>query len=228
LSRVEDENTGEILLNELRVPVPGSVIDEAKAVAATLGEAAIDNFPTVDGLQLSGSDTADRLIRRTWEPAMAVTGADGFPNLQAAGNVLRPFTSLKLSFRLPPTCNSAAAAEAVHKALTSDPPSGATVSFYDTEAADGWAAPPVKAWLSDALDTASRACFGAKSDAVGEGGTIPFMSMLGVRVPDAQIVATGVLGPGSNAHGPDEFLDIATAVKLVAALGMVLDTHSRL
>jgi acetylornithine deacetylase/succinyl-diaminopimelate desuccinylase-like protein len=228
LSRVEDETDGEILLDELRVPVPWSVVEDAKAVAATVGDEIIRDYPIVDGLRLSGSDTADRIIRRTWEPALSVIGADGFPSLEAAGNVLRPFTSLQLSFRLPPTCDSGSAAEAITETLMADPPSGADVTFELQGGADGWAAPPMKEWLVEALDTASAGCFGRKSASIGEGGSIPFMAMLGDRMPDAQIVLTGVLGPGSNAHGPNEFLDIDTAVKLVAAIGVVLDIHSRL
>jgi acetylornithine deacetylase/succinyl-diaminopimelate desuccinylase-like protein len=228
ISRVEDETNGEILLDELRVPVPWSVVEEARSVAATVGESVVRDYPTVDGLELAGSDTADRILRRTWEPALAVTGADGFPTLKAAGNVLRPFTSFRLSFRLPPTCDSEIAAEAVTRALTTDPPSGAEVTFETDGLADGWAAPPLREWLTDALDEASLGCFGLPAAGIGEGGTIPFMAMLGSRMPEAQIVATGVLGPGSNAHGPNEFLDIDTAVKLVAAIGVVLDTHSRL
>jgi acetylornithine deacetylase/succinyl-diaminopimelate desuccinylase-like protein len=228
LSRVEDEATGEIVLDELRVPVPWSVVEDAKSVASALGDSVIRDYPTVEGLRLSGSDPADRIVRRTWEPALSVIGADGFPSTEAAGNVLRPFTSLQLSFRLPPTCSSESAAKAISDALTTDPPSGAEVTFELQGTADGWAAPSMKEWLVDALDTASVGSFGRKSASTGEGGSIPFMAMLGDRMPDAQIVLTGVLGPGSNAHGPNEFLDIDTAVKLVASIGVVLDIHSRL
>jgi acetylornithine deacetylase/succinyl-diaminopimelate desuccinylase-like protein len=225
LSRIEDQSTGEVLLDELRVPVPWSAVEEAKHVASMIGDMAVGQFPLVEGMRLAGSDVADRLVRRTWEPAMSVTGAEGLPPILSAGNVLRPFTSLQVGFRLPPTCDSAVAAAAIERAFTTDPPYGAEVTFEVQGAADGWAAPKHKEWLTAALDEASTACYGKPSSSFGEGGSIPFMSMLGTRMPEAQIVATGVLGPGSNAHGPNEFLDLETAVKLTASLGMLLDAE---
>jgi acetylornithine deacetylase/succinyl-diaminopimelate desuccinylase-like protein len=227
LSRVEDEQTGEILLDELKVPVPPSEVSAARAVADVLGEATVGEFPLVEGMRLSGDDAVELLLRRTWEPSMSVVGAEGLPSLQAAGNVLRPFTSLQLSFRLPPNCDSEKAALAVEHALTSDPPYGARVTFDAEGPADGWAATPLEPWLAEAVDAASLGCFGNPSGTVSEGGTIPFMAMLGKSFPRTQILATGVLGPGSNAHGPNEFLDIPTAVKLTASLGMVLDAQAR-
>ncbi|MGO9342125.1 MAG: M20/M25/M40 family metallo-hydrolase [Acidimicrobiales bacterium] len=227
LSRVEDEKTGEVLLDALKVPVPSGAAEEAETVAAMVGEEAVGVFPVVDGLELVGSSTADRLVRRNWKPAMSVTGAEGLPSLVSAGNVLRPFTSLQLGFRLPPTCDSHAAAEAIERALVSDSPYGAEVTFELQSAADGWAAPALDKWLDAAVDEASIGCFGNPFGIVGEGGSIPFMGMLGERFPGTQILATGVLGPGSNAHGPNEFLDIAMAVKLTAAIGLVLDAQSR-
>jgi len=227
LSRVEDEGTGEILLDELKVPIPPGVAEDAEAVAAMVGEEAVGVFPVVGGLELVGTTTADRLVRRNWEPAMSVTGAEGLPSLVSAGNVLRPFTSLQLGFRLPPTCDSHAAADAIERALVADPPYGAEVTFELQSAADGWAAPPLDKWLDAAVDAASIGSFGNPFGIVGEGGSIPFMGMLGERFPGTQILATGVLGPGSNAHGPNEYLDIPMAVKLTAAIGLVLDAQSR-
>jgi acetylornithine deacetylase/succinyl-diaminopimelate desuccinylase-like protein len=227
LSRIEDDKTGDILLDELKVAIPPGAATEAEALAEMLGEEAVGIFPAVDGLRLTGTGTADRLVRRNWEPAMSVVGAEGLPSIVSAGNVLRPFTSLKLGFRLPPTCDSQVAAQAVERVLTSDPPYGAEVTFELQSAADGWAAPNLEKWLEVSVNAASLGCFGKPFGIVGEGGTIPFMGMLGERFPDAQILATGVLGPGSNAHGPNEYLDVPTAVKLTAAIGLVLDAQSR-
>lgn len=226
LSRVEDEATGEILLPELRTPVSLTVVDEADRLAKVVGESTVGPFPTVDGLELTGADAAERLIRRSWEPSLSVVGAEGLPALLDAGNVLRPYTSLRLSFRLPPTCDSKRAADAVQRVLTADPPYGAEVTFDDLESADGWAGPELAPWLREALDSASKSCFGSPSGSIGEGGSIPFMGMLGERFPGAQIVATGVLGPGSNAHGPNEYLEIPMAVKLTAAMSMLLESEA--
>jgi acetylornithine deacetylase/succinyl-diaminopimelate desuccinylase-like protein len=57
---------------------------------------------------------------------------------------------------------------------------------------------------------------------MGEGGTIPFMAMLGQKYPQAQFLITGVLGPHSNAHGPNEFLHLGYAKKLTACVADVL------
>ena len=156
---------------------------------------------------------------------MSVVGAEGLPPLHLAGNVLRPYTTLQLGFRLPPDCDSAAAGRALERVLTADPPYGAKVTFKLDHSADGWVGPERAAWLSDATDEASVAFFGNRSASVGEGGSIPFMAMLKDRFPGAQILATGVLGPGSNAHGPNEFLDIPTAEKLTASLGRILEAQ---
>jgi acetylornithine deacetylase/succinyl-diaminopimelate desuccinylase-like protein len=227
LSRVEDEQTGEILLDELRVPVAKEILDAARKLANTVGDESVGPYPTVEGLKLLGADNAERIVRKTWEPAMSVTGAGGLPDLSVAGNVLRPYTSLALSFRLPPTCDSSKAAEVITNALTSDPPYGAKVTFDVNGTADGWAAPKMHTWLAEAVDEASTACFQKPSGIVGEGGSIPFMWMLSGRFPATQFLATGVLGPESNAHGPNEFLDVAMAKKLTAAVGLILDGECR-
>jgi acetylornithine deacetylase/succinyl-diaminopimelate desuccinylase-like protein len=227
LSRVEDERTGEILLDELHVPVPEFAVENARKVAELVGEAAFGQFPLVEGMWLPGEDIVERLINRTWKPSLSLIGAAGLPSLELAGNVLRPFTSLQLGFRLPPGCDSEKAASALQRVLTSDPPYGARVTFENLSYSDGWWARPFEPWLEEALDTASLGCFGQPSASVSEGGSIPFMAMLGKRFPETQILATGVLGPGSNAHGPNEFLDLPTAVKLTASLGIVLEAQAR-
>ncbi|MCU1488657.1 MAG: peptidase, partial [Acidimicrobiaceae bacterium] len=222
LSRVEDERTGELLLAELHVETPAHRRREIEEVAAELGEAAPGLFPTVPGLMLSGSDPADRLERVTWGPALAVTGAAGLPALADAGNVLRPFTAVKLSFRLPPTCDAARAAAALERVLTADPPSRATVRFELEAPADGWDAPEPASWLAGAARSASLAYFGAPPRHVGLGGSIPFMADLGKRYPGVQFLATGVLGPASNAHGPNEALHVPTAKAITAAIAHVV------
>ena len=153
-------------------------------------------------------------------------GADGLPAIADAGNVLRPRTSLKLSLRLPPPVDGAAAAKALKRLLEADPPHGATVRFESDEGATGWNAPPTAPWLERALDEASRKFYGKPAAAMGEGGTIPFMAMLGKHFPEAQFLITGVLGPHSNAHGPNEFLHIPYATKLTACVATVLAAHA--
>ncbi|MBO0892930.1 MAG: peptidase M20, partial [Acidimicrobiales bacterium] len=173
-----------------------------------------------------GSDAEDRLVSSTWKPSVAVTGADGLPPVSRAGNVLRPLTRVKLAVRLPPTCDAARAADALGRALCTDPPYGAEVRFHLEAADDGWNAPAEPRWLAAALEEASSAAYGASAGRLGEGGSIPFISMLAHRFPGSDLVVTGVLGPGSNAHGPNEFLHLPMAQQLTAAMASLLDAHA--
>jgi acetylornithine deacetylase/succinyl-diaminopimelate desuccinylase-like protein len=162
------------------------------------------------------------VLNRSWRPMLAVTGADGLPAPASAGNVLRPKTALALSLRLPPTLAADAAARTLKGLLEADPPYGAGVTFNYGQAATGWHAPQTAPWLERAIDAASLARYGKPAMWVGEGGTIPFMAMLGVKFPRAQFLITGVLGPHSNAHGPNEFLHLDYAAKLTAAVADVV------
>jgi acetylornithine deacetylase/succinyl-diaminopimelate desuccinylase-like protein len=166
------------------------------------------------------------LRARTWEPALAYVGADGLAPVETAGNVLRASTAMKLAFRLPPTADAAAAAEAVRSVLSADPPTGATVEVEVRQVGPGWNAPPFEPWLVDALAAASQQAHGTPARTIGEGGSIPFMGMLGERFPTAQFLITGVLGPGSNAHGPNESLHVPYAIRLTEAVAHVLDAHA--
>ena len=185
-----------------------------------------EDFGLVGDLQLMETDPAAGLLARTWDAALAVTGADGLPPTAAAGNVLRPYTALKLSLRLPPTADSAAAAAELRDTLLADPPLGASVTLDGVDAADGWDAPDLAPWLAGALQQATRARFGRSLQLYGEGGSIPFLPALTEMFPQAQFVVTGVLGPGSNAHGPNEFLHLAYAEKLTGCLVEVLNAEA--
>ncbi len=228
LDRLEDAVTGDVLVPELRVDPPAWAVDAGREQAAALDASDGDEvpFPVVDGLELDGVDTTDRVMRNAWQASVAVVGADGMPPPAEAGSVLRPFTSLKLVIRIPPTCDPAVAMAAVARVLTEDPPSGAEVTWEAGMAAGGWAAVPLAPWLAEALEQASQTCFANPAARLGEGGTIPFMRWLAERFPDAQVLAAGVLVPGSNAHGPDESLHLPTAERLTGALALVLDAHA--
>jgi acetylornithine deacetylase/succinyl-diaminopimelate desuccinylase-like protein len=222
LARIEDAATGDLLLPELATELPEHRRREIAEVAAEFGEAAAGSFPSVGGLELAGADAAERVERGTWRASLAFIGIDGVPAVRDGGNVLRPFTTAKLSVRLPPTVDAALAARALEKALTSAPPSGARVTVEFEEPATGWDAPAPSDWLREALDDASLACFGAPARSMGLGGSIPFMAALGARFPGTQFLATGVLGPQSNAHGPNEFLHVPTAGAVSAVVAHVL------
>jgi acetylornithine deacetylase/succinyl-diaminopimelate desuccinylase-like protein len=225
LDRVEDADTGRVLLDELHVDIPAERLRQIDEVAADIGEVTAA-YPLLDGVEALGRTAGEQLRARTWEPCLEVITAEGLPALREGGNVLRPRTTAGLSFRLPPTCDAATAAAAVSRALTAEPPHGARVRVVTQTAEGGWAAPPTEPWLVEALTAASQAAFGQTPRAVGEGGTIPFMGMLGRSLPEAQFVITGVLGPGSNAHGPNEFLHLPTARKVTEAVAHLLDAHA--
>ena len=227
LSRVEDETSGEILVPELHAELPVDREKELAATATELGAQSAERFPFVDNARPSIADPIARLIAKTWQPAMELIGIDGVPSVADGGNVLRPYTTAQLSFRLPPTCDARAARDALVRVLTEDPPYGASVSAVSREFADGWNAPPTAPWLASAIDEASLAGFGEPARTIGEGGTIPFMAMLGASFPEAQFVITGVLGPGTNAHGPNEFLHLPTAKHVTVAVAHLLDAHAR-
>lgn len=225
LSRLEEEGTGRIVPTELYVQIPPDRIEQARHAAGALGDAVYAKFPFVTGVRPSGENLAELVLNRTWRPALAVVGAEGLPPLPSAGNVLLPAISLKLSLRLPPTLDAPKAGAFLKRLLESDAPYGAAVTFSAEEAAGGWNAPPMSPWLTRSLEEGSMTFFGAPPGYMGEGGTIPFMGMLSDKFPDAQFVITGVLGPGSNAHGPNEFLHIPTGERVTACIAKVLADH---
>ncbi len=225
LSRVEDENSGKILLDILHADIPEQRRQQARIAATELGDAVFRKFPFHGQTLPQHHDPAELILNRTWRPTLSVTGAAGLPSVADAGNVLRPCTVAQLSFRLPPTVDAARAAQAITRILTRSPPSGCSVSVDNVGAASGWNAPPLAPWLERSIDQASRALFDRPAVHMGEGGSIPFMAMLGEKFPKAQFFITGVLGPGSNAHGPNEFLHIPMGKRLTAAVAQVLSAH---
>jgi acetylornithine deacetylase/succinyl-diaminopimelate desuccinylase-like protein len=203
-------------------------LEQIKKTAAVLGDEVFTKFPFVEGTKPSQSSPVELTLNRTWRAALSVVGSEGMPEPAKAGNVLRPFTALKLSVRLPPTADSAAAAEELQRALESDPPYGAKVSLHIDDTATGWDAPTMQPELEQLIQEASMKYYKKEPLSLGEGGTIPFMGMLGRKFPKAQFVVTGVLGPASNAHGPNEFLHIEYAKKLTACITSILAGTPRL
>jgi acetylornithine deacetylase/succinyl-diaminopimelate desuccinylase-like protein len=229
LGRLEDERTGRILVDECHVQIPPARLAEARAVAAVLGDDITKKWPFIAGMSPVTRDPVEALLNNTWRPALAVTGADGLPSLADAGNVLRPKTAVKLSLRLPPTADAARAMRRVKEVLEAEPPYGARVTFDMGERpGTGWDAPVMAPWLLESVQRASTAYFGAPPMFAGLGGSIPFMQMLGERFPQAQFLVTGVMGPGSNAHGPNEFIDLPTGVKVTACVAQVLADHGKM
>ncbi|MGH6870181.1 MAG: M20 family metallopeptidase [Rhizomicrobium sp.] len=225
LTRVEDETSGEIKLPELFVQVPPQRVEQAKAAAKILGDAVYSKLPFAGTTRPMSEDLTELVLNRTWRPALAVTGMAGYPEPVNAGNVLLPYSTAKLSFRLPPTLDAGKATDTIRKTLEADPPYGAEVKFEAEPGQGGWDAPKLSPWLEKSVAAASQDAFGAPPAYMGEGGSIPFMGMLGAKFPGTQFVVTGVLGPHSNAHGPNEFLDIPTGKKVTMAVARIVADH---
>lgn len=222
IARIEDPVSGELKLDELHAEIPKDRRAQIGAAAKVLGAQFLDKIPFASGVKPVSADSVELLVNNTWRPSLAVTGADGLPPLSAAGNVLLPEISLKLSLRLPPSVDPVRAARAVRDALQDNPPYGAQVSFTPESSSGGWNAPEFAPWFEQSMQRASRHVFGREAVSLGGGGTIPFLRMLGERFPQTQFFVTGVLGPHSNAHGPNEFLHIDYATRLTECVSMVL------
>lgn len=225
LSRIEDEATGKITLDALHTNVPEQRQQQARLAADALGDSVWRRFPWVAEESSPEEAALELLLNNTWRPTLSVTGADGLPALVNAGNVLLPGTTLKLSFRLPPTADPAKAASAVKEALEGDTPPFARSRFRVESTMGGWNAPAVADWLEASIQQASKDHFGQPSMYMGTGGSIPFMGMLGEKFPEAQFLVTGLLGPNANAHGPNEFLHIETGKRLTCCVARVLQDH---
>ncbi len=225
LSRVEDEATGKVLAPEFHAKIPEARLKQAAATAVVIGDEFGTKFPFIEHTLPVSNDTTELILNRAWRPALSIIGADGLPPTGNAGNVLRPGTSVSLSLRLPPTVDAHVASQKLKSILEKDPPYGCKVTFQANWGATGWDAPALSPWLDRSLDAASNDYFGKPTAYMGEGGTIPFMGMLGERFPQAQFLITGVLGPHANAHGPNEFLHIPTAKKLTCCVAKVIADH---
>ena len=237
LDRLEDSATGTLLPDSFHCEIPAERIEQAQATAAILKDEVHKRFPWACGADGGAvlpttTDPVQVLLNRTWRPTLSVTGVDGFPPLSSAGNVLRPYTAFKLSLRLPPLVDGHQASLRLKALLEDNAPYNVKVTFHpDGRAgalgANGWNAPTLAPWLERELNAASNTHFGAPLGYIGQGGTIPLMSMLQAGFPSAQMMVCGVLGPKSNAHGPNEFLHVPYGKKLTAAVAQVVAACSR-
>ena len=237
LERLEDSKTGRLLPESFHCTVPPARIEQARATAAIVGDEVWKRFPWACGADggptlPTTTDRVEALLNRTWRPALSVTGVEGFPDLGSAGNVLRPYTAFKLSLRLPPLIDGSKAALELKTLLEDNAPYNARVTFSpdgraggkagEPSGATGWNAPDLAPWLENVLEAASQAHYGAPLGYMGQGGTIPLMSMLQKGFPKSQMMVCGVLGPRSNAHGPNEFLHVPYGKRLTAAVAQVM------
>ncbi len=224
LDRLEDSGTGACLLPQLHTNVPATHLEALARQASTPGRPS-DELPLLPTVRPTYDRALDQLLAQSWAPSVAYVGVDGVPATTAAGSVLRPETTVRLSIRLPPTVPAAEAAEALRTALEADPPYGADVRLTVHGAQNGWST-VVDDDLLSALDRAGAASFGRASSACGGGATIPPLGILAHRFPSTPVLPLGVVTASSHPHGPDEHLDIAAAARLTTAIATLFSELS--
>ena len=222
LDRIENSQTGEVLIPEMHVDISDNIMQQATALAEVLGDELWSSLPTVETLESQSKDASEMLLDINWRPALSVIGADGIPSVQSAGNVLRTNTDLKISFRIPPGVNAEEVQDVVKQILEENPPYGAEVTYNPTEPADGFHAPPLHEGIASALESTSLHLTGKPPMSTWIGGTIPFMAMIQNKYPNACFLCTGSSGPGNNAHGPDEKLHIPHSKRVNVALAAAI------
>ncbi len=227
LSRVENEETGAMLLNELNTEIPEDRIEQAKVAEKVLGNSLINSYPLSGELKTISSKISELILQRTWMPSLSYIAMGGMPTPDKAANVLRPLTSLILSFRLPPTADLDKAEISLKEVFEKNPPYDCNVSFNVIKKGSGWHMPDMPEWLSSAVDKASHEYFNKEPVFMGEGGSIPLMNLLSEKFPDSRFVVTGLLGPGSNAHGPNEFLHIDMVKKVTCVISDLVEAHGK-
>jgi len=225
LDRLEDPYTGEIVPKDFYVNLEDDIIEQARSCGLSLGNDVFQEFSLVEGSTPVTDDITELLLNRTWRPQLTITGVEGIPTLEKGGNVLRSYTSLKLSLRLPPTLHASKAAPKLKQLLTENPPYQSKVEFTIEKAGSGWSTPTMKPWLKESVTSSSHLFYDRPPNYLGEGGSISFMGMLGEKYPQAQFVVTGVLGPESNAHGPNEMLHIGMAKRITACVSKIICDH---
>ena len=225
LDRIERSSTGEIIPEVFHCEIPASALEETKAVADLLGDEVWSLFPWYGESSPLHTDPFSCLLHRNWRPALSVTGADGIPSIEAAGNVMRVHTALKVGMRLPPLVDAEKASQAFGQIVCEDPPFNVGLSYKPTVASTGWQAPQEAAWLKRAFEESSLAYWGNLPCYLGMGASIPLLNLFNRIWPEAQFMVAGALGPNSNAHGPNESLHLGYAVRLTAAIAWIISQY---
>lgn len=221
LARLQNEH-GDVTLPALQAHIPEQAQHHVAGCAKHLGESFADAYPWHGNTQASHADPETLLTNVAWLPQLSITGIDGLPSVENAGNVTIPALTVKLSMRIPPNCDPNMAAEAMQTTLTENPPYNASIRFECDATGAGWSAKPIPSWLSDSMEEGSQACFQKECVYYGEGGSIPFMHSLTKQFPNANFFITGVVGPKANAHGPNEFLHIPMVKRLTTCIAVTL------
>lgn len=223
LSRIEDQETGKILLKTAQLEIPQHIFEAAKHTANILGDEIYTAFHLVEGARPADNDVVQLILNNTWRSTLCIIGAEGFPELKDASNALRPYTKVKLSLRIPPLVNSVKVGEELKAVLEKNPPYGARINFsFEFPPEDAWEATGVSGtWLSKAFDEASEIFCNEKAATVGAGGSIGTLPIISNVFPKSVFLLPGCAGPGSGSHGINEFLHIPFAKKMTCGLAYV-------
>eukprot|EP00824_Muranothrix_gubernata_P021667 TRINITY_DN479_c0_g1_i1.p1 TRINITY_DN479_c0_g1~~TRINITY_DN479_c0_g1_i1.p1 ORF type:complete len:483 (+),score=91.68 TRINITY_DN479_c0_g1_i1:3-1451(+) len=226
LDRLEDPKTG-VVIDEFQSPLSEKREKQLRESAKILGKTLVEDMPLLEGCKPFHPDVTEMVINKSWKAMLCITGAESLPNLENAGNVLRPTTTLKMSMRLPPPLNPYKAMEKAKEILSKDVPHNAKVEFIGNFCAPGLECPMLSPELEKSLDDSAKTFMGHPALYMGEGGSIPFMAMLHEMYPSTQIIVTGILGPGNNAHGPNEMLNIDYTKKLMMCITKVFADYKQ-
>lgn len=222
LDRIDDPKTGKVV-DAFQSELPDWKVKEAIEVVRSQQTVLYDKFPVHEGVQVMNQDNlVEMYLDNVWRPNLAITGAGGLPNFKKAGNVIRASTTVRVSLRISPLMVSETAKEKLIEILTTDVPYNAKVTILGSNGGDGYCQKVLEPWLQGAIEKAGQDFYDKPAGTFGDGGSIPFLNELAKKYPDSQIVAFGVLGPYSNAHGPNEFLELDYAKKLTCSLSAIL------
>lgn len=222
LDRLEDAKTGRVKLESFWSTMPQRHEKALACEAKLLGDKTWASFPYAGSAQPRTTEPLEAIRRTAWMPSLSILGADGLPSCSQASALLRPSTSLLLSFRIPPYVDAQAALAEAEAVLLANPPSNAVITLTDKRAESGFDSPELAPWLQKAVDGASTALFGASSERIFEGATIGTMGAFRKNFPNSPFLNTGVLGTEEHAHAPNESLHLAYVEKLTEALAGIV------
>ena len=229
LDRVDDVKTG-LVCPEFQVEPPEWKVKEAKDIAANYGAKLYSDFDFNEGVQPMHKEDFEALyMENTWRPNVSITGAEGLPPMSAAGNVVRSKTKVRISMRQSPGADARKMKEVLLQKLTTDVPYNAKITIEGDHTGNGWLMKELDPSMKKIVDEAAAAFYDGKPvGSYGIGGAIPFLNELETKFPSTSILAMGVLGPGTNAHAPNEMLPLDYTRRLTCALAHMAGDVSKL
>lgn len=193
------------------VAVPGLFVGEEPVIEVST-ERAQKTIRPADGLQQIGTGS---ISARMWaRPSISVLALDA-PSVAEAINQLVPVCRAKVSMRIPPGQDAAAAMAALKAHLEANAPWGTTLTFLHEELGQP-STMDVDNEAVDAWRQGYREAFGVEPVEMGAGGTIPFIATFAEKFPGCPLLVIGCSDPTSSYHAPNE------SVSLSAVEGSVL------